>query len=67
MIWQQVPGGCASYKRRHQLPQLKAMPNDYAADYLDDMSDRAYEIEEAMREAEQSDFSYIETMEESDD
>ena len=43
------------------------MPNDYAAAYLDDMSDRAYEIEEAMREAEQSDFSYIETMEESDD
>ena len=43
------------------------MTNDYAADYLDDMSDRAYEIEEAMREAEQSDFSYIETMEESDD
>jgi len=27
------------------------MPNDYAADYLDAMSDRAYEIEEAMRES----------------
>jgi Mg2+ and Co2+ transporter CorA len=43
------------------------MTNHHAADYLDDMSDRAYEIEEAMREAEQSDFSYIETMEELND
>lgn len=38
--------------------------SDYASDVIDMMSDRAYELEEAMREAEQSDFSYIHTTEE---
>lgn len=34
------------------------------ADYLDAMADLAHEQQEAMREAEQSDFSYIHTTEE---
>ena len=36
---------------------------DYASDTIDMMADRAYELEEAMREASQAEFNYIEPME----
>jgi len=39
------------------------MYSNYEADQLDAMADRAYELEEAMREAEQSEFTLIDPME----
>ena len=37
--------------------------NNYNSDLLDAMADRADELEEAMREADQSEFQFIEPME----
>ena len=39
------------------------LDNNFEADLLDAMADRAYELEEAMREADQSQFQLIEPME----
>jgi hypothetical protein len=42
---------------------MNQLDNNYEADLLDAMADRAYELEEAMREADQSEFQLIEPME----
>ena len=42
---------------------MTQLDNNYEADLLDAMADRAYELEEAMREADQSQFQLIEPME----
>ena len=39
------------------------LDENYNSDLLDAMADRAYELEEAMREADQSQFQLIEPME----
>ena len=39
------------------------MYSNYEADQLDAMADRAYELEEAMREADESEFTLIDPME----
>lgn len=42
---------------------MTQLDNNYEADLLDAMADRAHELEEAMREADQSEFQLIEPME----
>jgi hypothetical protein len=42
---------------------MTQLDNNYEADLLDAMADRADELEEAMREADQSEFQLIEPME----
>jgi hypothetical protein len=45
------------------IQTMTQLDNNYEADLLDAMADRAHELEEAMREADQSQFQLIEPME----
>lgn len=42
---------------------IQQLDENCNSDLLDAMADRAYELEEAMREADQSEFQFIEPME----